>query len=98
MSSTTTIKLVRGRVGELLERRDGEPKVTGQFQYASDLHAEGMLWGVTVRSPHPRARIRGIDVTAAVATQGVHAVLTQRGRAGAKDLRDGARRPAGAGV
>ena len=34
-------------------------------RYASDLHAEGMLWGVTVRSPHPHARIRGIDVAGA---------------------------------
>ena len=82
--STTTIKLVRGRVGELLERRDGEPKVTGQFAYASDLRADGMLWGVTVRSPHPHARIRAIDVTAAVATQGVHAVLTHEDVPGRK--------------
>ena len=76
MSTRTAIKLVRGRVGELLVRSDAEPKVTGKFAYASDLHAEGMLWGVTVRSPHPHARIRGIDVSAAVAMQGVHAVLT----------------------
>jgi CO/xanthine dehydrogenase Mo-binding subunit len=76
MSTRTEIKLVLGRVGELLVRSDAEPKVNGQFAYASDLRAEGMLWGVTVRSPHPHARIRGIDVSAAVATQGVHAVLT----------------------
>ncbi len=76
MSTRTQIKLVLGRVGELLVRSDAEPKVNGQFAYASDLRAEGMLWGVTVRSPHPHARIRGIDVAAAVATQGVHAVLT----------------------
>ncbi|MDX6376185.1 MAG: hypothetical protein QOE98_488, partial [Gaiellaceae bacterium] len=76
MSTRTEIKLVLGRVGELLVRSDAEPKVNGQFAYASDLRAEGMLWGVTVRSPQPHARVRGIDVTAAVATQGVHAVLT----------------------
>ena len=70
MSTRTQIKLVRGRVGELLVRSDAEPKVNGQFAYATDLHAEGMLWGVTVRSPHPHARIRGIDVSAAVATAG----------------------------
>ena len=57
-------------------RSDAKPKVNGQFAYATDLHAEGMLWGVTVRSPYPHARIRGIDVSAAVATQGVLAVLT----------------------
>ena len=35
-----------------------------------------MLWGVTLRSPHPYARIRGIDITEALATAGVFAVLT----------------------
>jgi CO/xanthine dehydrogenase Mo-binding subunit len=35
-----------------------------------------MLWGQTVRSPHPHARIRSIDIAEAVASPGVHAVLT----------------------
>src|SRR5256884_5887104 len=35
-----------------------------------------MLWGATVRSPHPHARVRGIDVAEAAALPGVHAVLT----------------------
>ena len=34
-----------------------------------------MLWGHTLRSPHPSARIRSIDIAAAVASPGVHAVL-----------------------
>ncbi|MDH3190736.1 MAG: molybdopterin-dependent oxidoreductase, partial [Acidimicrobiia bacterium] len=38
--------------------------------------AENMLWGATVRSPHPRARIVSIDVAPALAVGGVHAVLT----------------------
>ena len=37
-------------------RLDGVPKVTGEFEYSSDMWAEGMLWGATLRSPHPRAR------------------------------------------
>src|SRR5439155_12725878 len=37
--------------------------------------AEGMLWGHTLRSPHPHARIRSIDITRAVASPGIHAVL-----------------------
>ena len=36
-----------------------------------------MLWGRTVRSPHAHARIVSVDVSAAVAMPGVHAVLTQ---------------------
>jgi xanthine dehydrogenase D subunit len=57
-------------------RPDGTPKVTGDFAYSSDLWMDDMLWGVTLRSPHPRARIRSIDIGAALGTAGVTAVLT----------------------
>jgi len=63
-------------VGASAERPDGRLKVKGEFAFSSDLWAEGMLWGVTLRSPHPFARIRGIDLSGAVATPGVSAVLT----------------------
>ena len=72
----TTIRgRVSGGVGESAERVDAIPKVTGTFDYASDLRAEGMLWGATLRSPHPHARIRRLDAAAAAALPGVHAVL-----------------------
>jgi CO/xanthine dehydrogenase Mo-binding subunit len=67
---------VTGGVGESPRRPDGALKVKGEFAYSSDLWVEGMLWGVTVRSPHPRARIRGIEVARALALPGVAAVLT----------------------
>src|SRR5205823_677899 len=35
-----------------------------------------MLWGATLRSPHPHARIVSIDTTAALTAPGVFAVLT----------------------
>ena len=63
-------------VGEIVRRPDGIPKVTGEFLYSSDLTAADMLWGATVRSPHPRARIRSIDTTDAAQLPGVAAVLT----------------------
>ena len=65
-----------GRVGERVVRADGIPKATGEFAYASDLYAAGMLWGATLRSPHAHARILSLDVSEAVALPGVHAVLT----------------------
>jgi CO/xanthine dehydrogenase Mo-binding subunit len=65
-----------GRVGESLRRIDGIPKVTGAFAYSSDLQAAGMLWGHTLRSPHAHARIGEIEIGAALAVPGVHAVLT----------------------
>ncbi|THV35607.1 molybdopterin cofactor-binding domain-containing protein [Glycomyces buryatensis] len=63
-------------VGQSAIRADALPKVNGDFDYASDLAAEGMLWGHTLRSPHPKARIRSIDTAAAEAMAGVAAVLT----------------------
>ena len=51
-------ELELGRVGESVKRVDGVPKTTGEFAYASDLSAAGMLWGHTLRSPHAHARIR----------------------------------------
>ncbi len=66
----------RGRVGESATRPDGVPKVRGEFAFAGDLWADRMLWGQTLRSPHPSARIRGIDVSHALAIPGVAAVLT----------------------
>lgn len=67
---------VVGGIGESTLRPDGVPKLTGEFQYASDLWADQMLWGATTRSPHPHARILSIDVAPALAIGGVHAVLT----------------------
>jgi CO/xanthine dehydrogenase Mo-binding subunit len=74
---TTTVEL-SGLVGQSTSRPDGRAKVTGEFGYASDLWLEGMLWGVTLRSPHPSARILAIDTAAALAEPGVAAVLTHR--------------------
>jgi xanthine dehydrogenase D subunit len=65
----------RRGVGENVRRVDGAPKVKGQFAYGSDLWAERMLYGHTLRSPHPSARIVSVDIAEAVATPGVHAVL-----------------------
>jgi xanthine dehydrogenase D subunit len=65
-----------GRVGDSPLRPDGTLKVTGEFAYASDLWHDDMVWGATLRSPHPSARIRGIDVTEALTVPGVAAVLT----------------------
>ncbi len=69
-------ELRRARVGERGTRHDATPKVTGEFAYSSDLHAAGMLWGVTVRSPHAHAKIVELDISAALRMAGVHAVLT----------------------
>ena len=73
--STRIRERTSGGVGESVRRVDGVPKVKGQFLYGSDLWAEDLLWGYTVRSPHPHARIARIDISQAVASPGVQAVL-----------------------
>jgi xanthine dehydrogenase D subunit len=65
-----------GRIGDSPLRPDGTLKVTGEFAYSSDLWHDDMVWGVTLRSPHPHARIVSIDIGAALAVPGVSAVLT----------------------
>jgi xanthine dehydrogenase D subunit len=67
---------VRDGIGASAARPDGGPKTAGEFAYSSDLWAPDMLWGATLRSPHPHARIRSIDVGPALAIEGVHAALT----------------------
>ena len=73
---------VKGGIGTSVLRPDGEPKVTGRFEYASDLSSEDMLWGATLRSPYAHARLVKLDTAPALAMPGVRAVLTQDDVAG----------------
>ena len=77
-------RLELGRVGESVRRVDAIPKVTGEFAYASDLFAAGMLFGHTIRSPHAAGRLKRIDTSEARQMPGVHAVLTHRDVPGEK--------------
>ena len=72
----TTDQLGRGGLGDSARRPDGIAKTQGTFAFSGDLSADGCLWGATLRSPHPYARIRSIDVTAAWQIDGVTTVIT----------------------
>ncbi|RJO73628.1 xanthine dehydrogenase subunit D [Nocardia panacis] len=74
----------RDGIGASPARPDGALKVKGEFAYASDLWLDGMLWGATLRSPHPRARIVRIDLGPALAISGVRAALTHEDVPGRK--------------
>ncbi len=63
-------------VGKPTRRPDGPEKVTGAGVYSPDLKLDGMLWGRSLRSPYPHARIVRIDTSRAKDAPGVHAVLT----------------------
>src|SRR5260221_619363 len=51
-------------------------KVTGKAKYAEDYRAEGMLFAKLLLSPLPHARVKRIDMSAALAMPGVKAILT----------------------
>lgn len=72
----SAIKTRRDVLGTSALRPDGAAKVRGDFEFTSDLHAENMLWGATLRSPHAHARIVSIDTTAAWKISGVEAIIT----------------------
>ncbi len=57
-------------------KADGHDKATGRALYADDISPPGMLHAKILRSPHAHARIVSIDASAALALEGVSAVLT----------------------
>ena len=63
-------------IGQRTIRPDGAEKVTGSATFAADTMMAGMIWGKVLRSPHPHARIRGIDTSRAEALPGVKAVVS----------------------
>ena len=50
-------------VGTRGPRADGIDKVTGRARFGADLQMSNMLVGKVLRSPHPHARIRSIDLS-----------------------------------
>ena len=64
-------------VGHPTPRIDAVERVTGRATYSRDVQLPGMLYASILRSPHPHARIRSIDVSKAKALPGVRAVLTR---------------------
>src|SRR3979490_271047 len=64
-------------VGTSPVKHDGIDKVTGRAKFCADLFLPGMLVGKILRSPHAHARIKSIDVSAAMRLPGVKAVVTR---------------------
>src|SRR5262249_59065879 len=64
-------------VGQPVTRIDARVKVTGEAQFSADrTPADGVLFGKTLRSPHPHAEIIRIDTTKPVGLPGLRAVVT----------------------
>lgn len=65
----------RALIGRSIKRLDGPAKSQGAAKYAYDINRPGMLYGRLLGSPHPHARIRSIDISAAEKAPGVRAAL-----------------------
>ena len=72
MPAMSTLKTV----GHPTPRIDAIERVTGKATYSRDVQVPGMLYACVLRSPHPHARIKSIDVSKAKALSGVKAILT----------------------
>ena len=63
-------------VGTSPVRPDGVDKVTGRAQFGADQNLPNMLHGRVLRSPHAHARIKSVDLSKALAMDGVHAAVS----------------------
>ncbi|HEY5485525.1 MAG TPA: molybdopterin cofactor-binding domain-containing protein, partial [Candidatus Cryosericum sp.] len=61
---------------EQINRIDAEGKACGTTKYMSDLSFPGMLYAWFVRSKYPHALIKSVDISKAMALDGVVTVLT----------------------
>lgn len=59
------------RIGASSPRPDVWDKLTGRARYVDDLGAEGLLHGITIRSPLPRARILKVELDPAFPRDGL---------------------------
>ncbi|MEY2756056.1 MAG: hypothetical protein RJB65_2414 [Actinomycetota bacterium] len=66
----------RGTLGDSTLRPDGVAKVDGSYLFSGDHSIDGFVWGATLRSPHPHARIVRLDTAPALAIPGVVAVVS----------------------
>lgn len=65
-------------VGRNLPAPAARDVVSGTARFTLDVAPPGLLHCVLVRSPHPHARVLGVDSAAALAVPGVKAVLDQK--------------------
>ncbi len=75
-----------GAVGENIPRTDAVSKVLGTAQYADDIKIDGMIYGSAVRTEHPRAVIKSIDISEAQKLYGVVGIFTAEDVPGKKKV------------
>jgi carbon-monoxide dehydrogenase large subunit len=78
----TAVEVPSAVVGTRMRRREDPALLTGEARFVADLAVPGALHAAVVRSTSAHARIRSIDIKAALSMPGVVAVFT------GEDLRD----------
>ncbi len=63
-------------IGQSTIRPDGADKVTGHATFGADSALPGMLWGKVLRSPHPHAVIKSVNLDKAARMPGVKSVMS----------------------
>ena len=74
MSEAVTVE--KYAVGQSVRRVEDQRLLQGLGRYSDDVNLPRQAYAVVVRSPHARARIIGVDASAAVTAPGVLTVLT----------------------
>src|ERR1700680_532143 len=72
------MKTVNSYIGSPIERREDLRFLRGRGEYVDDLTRDGLLHAAILRSSMAHGRIRGIDVSAALALPGVHYAITAK--------------------
>src|SRR5574342_1152358 len=62
-------------VGRPVLRKEGPEFLTGGARYTDDLSVPGMLWMAVVRGPCAHARVKDVDLSKALAMDGVVAAF-----------------------
>ncbi len=70
--------MVKTLVGQSLKRNEDPRLLSGTALFVDDVHLPNLAQAAFLRSPYAHARIRGIDVSAALRQPGVIAVFTAR--------------------
>jgi carbon-monoxide dehydrogenase large subunit len=72
-------------VGQGVKRTEDPPLITGEGRYVDDMRVPGILHAAFLRSLHAHARIKAIDVSAALRMKGVITVVTSDDLVGVMD-------------
>src|SRR6266850_1436073 len=75
MAAATELEVGRA-IGAAVPRKEDAKLLAGQGEFMDNLSVPGMVWMAIVRSPYAHARIRNVDLSAALAAPGVTAAYS----------------------